>query len=252
MWYKAHSCPTVQVKKLNIRQQFTFFLNRGFTSYADWPNKMYTESYQQPINKDANKVLFYVVRSLLYYNKFNAIMVLSLFTTIFTGLLMLIGLIMYISIFKAEIGSKLRPRYPLQPPMFQFRYGQSFFLYVIGFISTEFVGVLNVFLFISLQQIGREKVRTTAFIIDRIISVDMKYMDWGFINLNPRVLYVSGESVNFFYNKRSNSLCGWKTKIQHLYNQLISGVLCYWVEIVFLLFVFRYVNRVSYVRNSIL
>lgn len=72
---------------------------------------------------------------------------------------MLIGLIMYISIFKAEIGSKLRSRYPQQPPMFEFTYGESFFLYVIGFISTEFVGVLNVFLFISLQQIGREKVK---------------------------------------------------------------------------------------------
>ena len=80
---------------------------------------------------------------------------------------MLIGLIMYISIFKAEIGSKLRPRSVLQPPLFTFRYGQSFFLYVIGFISTEIVGVLNVFLFISLQQIGREKVNkyfpTTLF-----------------------------------------------------------------------------------------
>lgn len=72
---------------------------------------------------------------------------------------MLIGLIGLISTFKAEIGSKLRPRSSLQPPLFTFRYGQSFFLYVIGFISTEFVGVLNVFLYISLQQqIGREKV----------------------------------------------------------------------------------------------
>lgn len=70
---------------------------------------------------------------------------------------MLTGLIMYISIFKAEIGSKLRPRNPLQPPMFTFTYGQSFFLYVIGFISTEIVGVLNVFLYISLQQSGSEK-----------------------------------------------------------------------------------------------
>lgn len=77
---------------------------------------------------------------------------------------MLIGLIMYISIFKAEIGSKLRSRYPHQPPMFEFTYGESFFLYVIGFISTEFVGVLNVFLFISLQQIGREKVKYIQYI----------------------------------------------------------------------------------------
>lgn len=65
---------------------------------------------------------------------------------------MLIGLIMYISIFKAEIGSKLRPRSPLQAPMFTFEYGQSFCLFVAGFILTEAVGVLNVFLFIGLQQ----------------------------------------------------------------------------------------------------
>lgn len=65
---------------------------------------------------------------------------------------MLIGLIMYISIFKAEIGSKLRPKSMLQSPLFKFSYGESFYLHVIGFISTEFVGVVNVFLFISLQQ----------------------------------------------------------------------------------------------------
>lgn len=74
-----------------------------------------------------------------------------------TGLLMLIGLIMYISIFKAEIGSKLRPKSSFQPPLFIFNYGQSFFLYVLGFIFTEFVGVLNVFLYITLEQVGGQR-----------------------------------------------------------------------------------------------
>ncbi|XP_055909226.1 uncharacterized protein LOC129944078 [Eupeodes corollae] len=73
---------------------------------------------------------------------------------IVSGLFMLIGLIAYISILKAEIGSKLRPRSTLQPALFKVTYGQSFFLYVFGFISTEFVGVLNVFLYISLQEVG--------------------------------------------------------------------------------------------------
>lgn len=72
---------------------------------------------------------------------------------IISGLIMLIGLIMYVSIFKAEIGSKLRPRTPMVPPMFTFEYGQSFCLFVVGFILTELVGMLNVFLFIGLQQI---------------------------------------------------------------------------------------------------
>uniref|UniRef100_A0A1A9X380 Uncharacterized protein n=1 Tax=Glossina brevipalpis TaxID=37001 RepID=A0A1A9X380_9MUSC len=73
---------------------------------------------------------------------------------IVSGLLMFIGLITYISILKAEIGSKLRPRSTLQPPLFKVTYGQSFFLFVFGFMATEFVGLLNIFLYISLQEIG--------------------------------------------------------------------------------------------------
>ncbi|KAH8256547.1 hypothetical protein KR038_006623 [Drosophila bunnanda] len=73
---------------------------------------------------------------------------------IVSGLVMLIGLIAYISILKAEIGSKLRPRSPLQPALVKVTYGQSFFLFVFGFIVTEFVGVLNIFLFINLQEVS--------------------------------------------------------------------------------------------------
>lgn len=47
----------------------------------------------------------------------------------------------------------MRPKSPLQPPLFTFTYGQSFLLYVIGFVLTEIVGVLNVYLFIGLQQV---------------------------------------------------------------------------------------------------
>lgn len=85
---------------------------------------------------------------------------------------MLIGLIMFISIFKAEIGSKLRPQSSIQPPLFVFNYGQSFFLYVLGFIFTEFVGVLNVFLYITLEQVGgggggHKKVTARPLTLDR-------------------------------------------------------------------------------------
>lgn len=75
---------------------------------------------------------------------------------------MLIGLIAYISILKAEIGSKLRARSSLQPPLIKVTYGQSFFLFVIGFITTEFVGLLNIFLYISLQEIGQYNVSTNV------------------------------------------------------------------------------------------
>lgn len=65
---------------------------------------------------------------------------------------MLIGLVMYISIFKAEIGGKLRPRSQLQPAVFTFRYGFSFIMYVTGFVSTEISGTCAVFLYIYWHQ----------------------------------------------------------------------------------------------------
>lgn len=71
---------------------------------------------------------------------------------IVSGLVMLFGLIMYISIFKAEVGGKLRPRSQLNPPKFTYRYGYSFLLYVSGFISTELAGICAVLLFIYRQQ----------------------------------------------------------------------------------------------------
>lgn len=67
---------------------------------------------------------------------------------------MLFGLITFISIFKTEIGSKLR-RLTSYGPMFSFNYGNSFILYVIGFITTELSGILNVFLFTKLQQMSQ-------------------------------------------------------------------------------------------------
>ncbi|KAL1130752.1 hypothetical protein AAG570_011993 [Ranatra chinensis] len=65
---------------------------------------------------------------------------------------MLIGSVMYISIFKAEIGSKLRPRSQLQPPLFTFSYGYSFLLYVSGFMAIETAGTCAVFLYIYWHQ----------------------------------------------------------------------------------------------------
>lgn len=65
---------------------------------------------------------------------------------------MLFGLVMYISVFKAEVGSKLRPRSQLQPPKFTYRYGYSFLMYVSGFVTTELAGISAIFLFIYRQQ----------------------------------------------------------------------------------------------------
>lgn len=65
---------------------------------------------------------------------------------------MLFGLVMYISVFKAEIGSKLRPRSTLQPALFTYRYGYSFILIVFGFMSTEMAGTCAIFLYIYWHQ----------------------------------------------------------------------------------------------------
>ncbi|XP_012145780.1 stargazin related protein STG-1 isoform X1 [Megachile rotundata] len=94
---------------------------------------------------------------------------------IVSGLLMLVGMVMYISVFKAEVGSKLRPRSSFQlrlllirivlirmntivailrfqGPPFTYRYGFSFLLYVSGFITTEVAGTYAIFLYISWHQ----------------------------------------------------------------------------------------------------
>ncbi|CAO1387021.1 unnamed protein product [Diamesa serratosioi] len=73
---------------------------------------------------------------------------------IIAGLLMLSGLIMFISIFKSEIHHKLRRSSTLEAPLFSFKYGTSFLLYVIGFICTEFSGIGLISLFNRLQKIA--------------------------------------------------------------------------------------------------
>lgn len=65
---------------------------------------------------------------------------------------MLIGLVMYISVFKAEVGSKLRQPPFSQPPVFTYRYGYSFILYVSGFMTIELAGTSAIFLFINWYQ----------------------------------------------------------------------------------------------------
>jgi hypothetical protein len=65
---------------------------------------------------------------------------------------MLIGLVMYISVFKAEIGYKLREPSINVPPVLTYRYGYSFILYVSGFITIEIAGISAVFLFIYWYQ----------------------------------------------------------------------------------------------------
>lgn len=69
-----------------------------------------------------------------------------------SGLVMLLGLIMFISIFKSEIYHKARATSSSLEPLFTFHYGHSFILYVIGFVFVELAGILNVCLFNKIQK----------------------------------------------------------------------------------------------------
>lgn len=109
------------------------------------------------------------------------------------GLMMLIGIIMYISLFKSEIGSKLRPKSVFQPPLFVYRYGHSFILFVIGCISAEVVGTLNFFLFIRIREIGRETVRLQIRVIYFEVEQLWKYFS-KFIRRQFRVSFIHDQS----------------------------------------------------------
>lgn len=65
---------------------------------------------------------------------------------------MLCGLIMYIAVFKSEVGSKLRPRSHIRPAAFEYYYGYSFIIYVTGVVFTKVTGVSCVFLYMHRAQ----------------------------------------------------------------------------------------------------
>lgn len=113
---------------------------------------------------------------------------------------MLLGLIMYISVFKAEVGSKLRPRSQLLSPAFTYRYGFSFLLYVGGFIGTQMAGISAVFLFIYRMQhewrqkhyedLRRGKVRTpppAVVHMDRTMYYPCRRHPQAYINSNSSI-----------------------------------------------------------------
>nr|XP_029723470.1 uncharacterized protein LOC109419237 [Aedes albopictus] len=137
---------------------------------------------------------------------------------IISGLLMLIGLIMFISILKAEIGYKLRPRSSLQAPLFTFRYGQSFLLYVFGFVITELSGIFNVLIYSNLHQaqLARSQIYPTYQNLSaNYYSITPKKekskaaTDYGMSNgTRPRFYFESIDdcAVHRYHRDRSNNL----------------------------------------------
>ncbi|KAM7296889.1 putative voltage-dependent calcium channel [Ixodes scapularis] len=71
---------------------------------------------------------------------------------ILSGLMILVGMVIYISTFKAEVGSKLRPKSSFQEPLFTYSYGYSFLLAVTGLMSCELAGTFSIFLCIHRYQ----------------------------------------------------------------------------------------------------
>ncbi|XP_044253108.1 voltage-dependent calcium channel gamma-5 subunit [Tribolium madens] len=132
---------------------------------------------------------------------------------IVTGLVMLFGLIMYISIFKAEIGSKLRPRSQLQPPAFYYWYGYSFLLYVSGLVTTQLAGISSIFLFIykvqyewqrkHLEDIKRGKSRHTTFShYDTSMFYPCRRHPQAYINSNSAIHFPASYPTPFAHQKR--------------------------------------------------
>jgi len=68
------------------------------------------------------------------------------------GLIILMGLIVYISTFKAEVGPKLRSRSELDPPKFKYKYGYSFHILIASFLFSEVAGICSIFQFIYHHQ----------------------------------------------------------------------------------------------------
>ncbi|KFM57176.1 Voltage-dependent calcium channel gamma-7 subunit, partial [Stegodyphus mimosarum] len=76
---------------------------------------------------------------------------------ILSGLLILTGMVIYISTFKSEVGNKLRPKSSFQGPMFRYHYGYSFILAVCGLMMCELAGTFTIFLFIHWHKVDIKK-----------------------------------------------------------------------------------------------
>lgn len=76
----------------------------------------------------------------------------KIFVFYFPGLIMMIGIIMYISAFKSQVGHKLRYLTIHHTPRMSYSYGYSFALYLSGFIAAELAGTSAVYLFLRWYQ----------------------------------------------------------------------------------------------------
>ncbi|XP_045594520.1 uncharacterized protein stg1 [Procambarus clarkii] len=69
-------------------------------------------------------------------------------TFVVAGLVMMVGVVVYIATLKGEVGDKLRPRSSFQPPRFTYTYGWCFLLLMPAFLASETAGIAAIFLYI--------------------------------------------------------------------------------------------------------
>lgn len=68
-------------------------------------------------------------------------------------MILLIGLVVYLSVLQSEIGPKLRPRNSVEKPLFSYTYGYSFIMVVVGFLATELTGIFAIFFYMYWHQL---------------------------------------------------------------------------------------------------
>lgn len=147
----------------------------------------------------------------------------KLYHIVLLGLVMLLGLIMYISVFKSEIGSKLRARSHFQPAPFVYWYGYSFLLYIIGLITAQISGVASIFLFIYKMRLewryelynelkrGKKKAQRPNHFInhERSVYYPCRRHPEAYINSNSAIHFPPIPQKRYFFSKEpiSDSPC---------------------------------------------
>ncbi|XP_074040941.1 stargazin-like protein [Leptinotarsa decemlineata] len=162
------------LSKLTVSGLWIFcFTNPGEREYHCNKIEYFSEEIYSPDPNDSSPAIPYAVKKSIIFIIMGSIFILigymscligqcmdnraryTLFSGVIfiqTGLVMLCGLVMYIAVFKSEVAGKLRPKSQLQPAAFEYIYGYSFIIYLIGLVFTKLSGISCVFLYIYRTQ----------------------------------------------------------------------------------------------------
>jgi len=145
----------------------------GSTNFTCIPINYFPQDKYRPDDQDSTNAIPYTARKSSAYFLFSFILMLNgeffCFTGflktskkifsfisgvcfIIAGLVILTGIINYISIFKAEVGNKLYARSMLALPVFSYSYGYSFIIILMSFLLSEISGICAIFQFIYHHQ----------------------------------------------------------------------------------------------------